>query len=90
MVRTKPMASLIIWCIRTLICFRVSSQTGPGRAAVPPRGWNSYDSFSWIISEEEFLKNAEIVANRLKSQGYEVGIGNWLTNLVCKIGHCMI
>lgn len=54
--------------------FRVSSQNGTERAVVPPRGWNSYNSFSWIISEEEYLKNAEVVANRLKSKGYEVGL----------------
>lgn len=41
-------------------------------ASFPPRGWNSYDSFSWIISEEEFLKNAEIVSQRLRPFGYEV------------------
>ena len=42
------------------------------QALLPPRGWNSYDSFSWIISEEEFLKNAEIVSQRLHPNGYEV------------------
>lgn len=42
------------------------------RASLPPRGWNSYDSFCWTISEEEFLQNAELVAHRLHSHGYEV------------------
>ncbi|KAI3905431.1 hypothetical protein MKW98_013229 [Papaver atlanticum] len=40
------------------------------QANLPPRGWNSYDSFSWIISEEEFLQNAEIVSQRLLTHGY--------------------
>ncbi|CAK9312395.1 unnamed protein product [Citrullus colocynthis] len=71
------------FCFCLFFCFGflfnwVSSQTGPGRAALPPRGWNSYDSFSWIISEEEFLKNAEIVSNRLKSQGYEYVVVDYL------------
>ncbi|KAL6562694.1 hypothetical protein OROGR_003701 [Orobanche gracilis] len=41
-------------------------------AISPPRGWNSYDSFCWTISEEEFLQNAELVAQRLKDHGYQM------------------
>ncbi|KAI3931304.1 hypothetical protein MKX01_040221 [Papaver californicum] len=41
------------------------------QANLPPRSWNSYDSFSWIISEEEFLQNAEIVSQRLLTHGYQ-------------------
>lgn len=56
--------------------FRVPSEehvkTEPEHASTPPRGWNTYDSFCWTISEEEFLQNAEIVSNRLKPHGYEV------------------
>ncbi|KAI8528119.1 hypothetical protein RHMOL_Rhmol12G0126500 [Rhododendron molle] len=48
------------------------------RASSPPRGWNSYDSFSWIISEEEFLNNAELVAERLKAHGYEYVVVDYL------------
>uniref|UniRef100_A0A0A0K412 Uncharacterized protein n=1 Tax=Cucumis sativus TaxID=3659 RepID=A0A0A0K412_CUCSA len=44
---------------------RVSSQTGPECAALPP--WNSYDPFSWI-SSKEFLTNSEMIANQLKSK----------------------
>jgi len=46
----------------------------PVRAVTPPRGWNSYDSFCWTISEEEFLQNAELVSQRLRDHGYEVYI----------------
>jgi hypothetical protein len=55
--------------------FSVSSQNSSQsdlQANLPPRGWNSYDSFSWIISEQEFLQNAEQVAQRLRVYGYEV------------------
>ncbi|KAK9707460.1 hypothetical protein RND81_07G198800 [Saponaria officinalis] len=45
--------------------------TQPVQLATPPRGWNSYDSFTWIITEEEFLQNAELVSQRLLSHGYE-------------------
>ncbi|KAG5522013.1 hypothetical protein RHGRI_034282 [Rhododendron griersonianum] len=48
------------------------------RASSPPRGWNSYDSFSWIISEEDFLNNAELVAERLKAHGYEYVVVDYL------------
>ncbi|CAM6083805.1 unnamed protein product [Calypogeia fissa] len=44
----------------------------------PPRGWNSYDSFSWIVSEEEFLQNAEYVAGNLLQYGYEYVVVDFL------------
>ncbi|KAF9603117.1 hypothetical protein IFM89_033842, partial [Coptis chinensis] len=49
-----------------------------GQASSPPRGWNSYDSFSWIVSEEEFLQNAEIVSKRLLTHGYEYVVVDFL------------
>ncbi|RZC60042.1 hypothetical protein C5167_021804 [Papaver somniferum] len=48
------------------------------QANLPPRGWNSYDSFSWIISEEEFLQNAEIVSQRLLTHGYQYVVVDYL------------
>jgi len=48
------------------------SESNIQQAGLPPRGWNSYDAFSWIISEQEFLQNAEIVSQRLRVHGYEV------------------
>ncbi|XP_010251024.1 PREDICTED: uncharacterized protein LOC104593056 [Nelumbo nucifera] len=47
-------------------------------AHVPPRGWNSYDSFSWTISEEEFLQNAEIISKRLLHHGYKYVVVDYL------------
>ncbi|KAJ7569369.1 hypothetical protein O6H91_01G075300 [Diphasiastrum complanatum] len=44
----------------------------------PPRGWNSYDAFSWIITEDEFLANAQIMADKLKSSGYEYVVVDFL------------
>ncbi|XP_024462849.1 uncharacterized protein LOC18101685 isoform X1 [Populus trichocarpa] len=55
---------------------RVSSQ--PERASFPPRGWNSYDSFCWIVSEEDFLQSAEIISHRLKPYGYEYAVVDYL------------
>ncbi|TQD92561.1 hypothetical protein C1H46_021813 [Malus baccata] len=66
----------------TFLCFllglftqRVSSQD---RASTPPRGWNSYDSFIWTISEEEFSQNAEIMAKQLLPHGYEYAVVDYL------------
>ncbi|KAM3296824.1 hypothetical protein ACQJBY_038926 [Aegilops geniculata] len=46
--------------------------------ALPPRGWNSYDSFSWIIDEAAFLDNARIMANRLLPHGYQYAVIDFL------------
>ena len=51
--------------------FRVSAKE-PKQASSPPRGWNSYDSFSWTISQEEFLQSAEIISERLLPHKYKV------------------
>ncbi|KAL3726404.1 hypothetical protein ACJRO7_031317 [Eucalyptus globulus] len=58
-----------------LLVLSVSSEQ---RASTPPRGWNSYNSFSWIISEEEFLQNAEILSQKLYAQGYEYAVVDYL------------
>ncbi|PON40445.1 Glycoside hydrolase [Parasponia andersonii] len=47
-------------------------------ASLPPRGWNSYDSFCWTISEEEFLKSAEIISKQLLPHGYEYVVVDYL------------
>ncbi|ONK58396.1 uncharacterized protein A4U43_C09F11900 [Asparagus officinalis] len=46
--------------------------------ALPPRGWNSYDSFSWIISEQEFLDNAKFAADKLLVHGYQYVVVDFL------------
>ncbi|KAF1864329.1 hypothetical protein Lal_00021985 [Lupinus albus] len=48
------------------------------QATIPPRGWNSYDSFSWVISEQEFLQSAEIVSQKLHDHGYEYVVVDYL------------
>ncbi|XP_051122044.1 uncharacterized protein LOC127245296 isoform X2 [Andrographis paniculata] len=47
-------------------------------ATTPPRGWNSYDSFCWTVSEEEFLQNAQLVSQRLRPLGYEYVVVDYL------------
>ncbi|XP_057833998.2 alpha-galactosidase isoform X1 [Cryptomeria japonica] len=48
------------------------------RASTPPRGWNSYDSFSWTITEEQFLDNVKVVADKLLTHGYEYVVVDYL------------
>ncbi|KAJ7956766.1 Alpha-galactosidase [Quillaja saponaria] len=52
--------------------------TNEEHASIPPRGWNTYDSFCWTVSEEEFLQSAEIVSHRLKAQGYQYVVVDYL------------
>ncbi|KAJ8615493.1 hypothetical protein MRB53_034865 [Persea americana] len=47
-------------------------------ASLPPRGWNSYDSFDWVINEKDFLQNAEMVSKRLRAHGYEYAVVDYL------------
>ncbi|KAL5718045.1 hypothetical protein ACHQM5_010984 [Ranunculus cassubicifolius] len=75
--RISRRESLSILLFLAIFCTqrKISEATN---ANFPPRGWNSYDSFSWIISEEEFLQNAEIVANRLSTHGYQYVVVDYL------------
>ncbi|KAJ7295690.1 hypothetical protein O6H91_07G015700 [Diphasiastrum complanatum] len=59
-------------------CLMVSVAVAQELAITPPRGWNSYDSFSWTITEDQFLANAQIVATTLKSSGYEYVVIDFL------------
>lgn len=47
-------------------------------ASIPPRGWNSYDSFSWTITEEQFLDNARVVSHKLLQHGYQYVVVDYL------------
>ncbi|XP_011034052.1 PREDICTED: uncharacterized protein LOC105132323 isoform X2 [Populus euphratica] len=71
-----PRTSLSLFFFFSFSLYRVSSQ--PERASFPPRGWNSYDSFCWIVSEEDFLRSAEIISHRLKPYGYEYAVIDYL------------
>ncbi|KAI9117048.1 hypothetical protein K1719_012047 [Acacia pycnantha] len=54
------------------------NERGLWQARVPPRGWNSYDSFCWTISEEEFLQSAEVISKRLNAHGYKYVVVDYL------------
>lgn len=40
-------------------------------AATPPMGWNSYDCFSYGVTEKEVLANASFMADHLKDLGWQ-------------------
>ncbi|KAL9673130.1 hypothetical protein QQ045_029383 [Rhodiola kirilowii] len=80
---------LLFSCFFSLICVSQQQQSyvvEPFRvlldsdihAATPPRGWNSYDSFSWTINEQDFLDNAQLVSQKLESFGYEYVVVDYL------------
>jgi hypothetical protein len=55
----------------------------PPSALTPPRGWNSYDSYTWKVSETEFLANCKAMANQLgptsaRAAGYEYCVVDYL------------
>ncbi|XP_021743565.1 uncharacterized protein LOC110709651 isoform X2 [Chenopodium quinoa] len=74
----SPIFSLFSLLLLTRVTSKGLSHAHPKHAATPPRGWNSYDSFCWTISEEEFLKNAELVSKRLHAHGYEYVVVDYL------------
>ena len=41
------------------------------KTAIPPRGWNSYDSFLGAITEDEANANLDLFIEKLKPAGYE-------------------
>ncbi|WP_228373433.1 glycoside hydrolase family 27 protein [Demequina gelatinilytica] len=41
------------------------------RAATPPMGWNSWDSFGTTVTEDEVLANAQVMAERLLPHGWD-------------------
>jgi hypothetical protein len=43
-------------------------------ATVPPMGWNSYDSYGALVTEDQFRANVDFLAQRLKPHGYEYAV----------------
>ncbi|KQK04442.2 hypothetical protein BRADI_2g13520v3 [Brachypodium distachyon] len=66
----------------SLLCFFFlliwGSCEGKDESMLPPRGWNSYDAFSWTIDEAAFLHNAQIMADKLLPHGYRYAVIDFL------------
>lgn len=43
-------------------------------APTPPMGWNSWDSYGLRINEQQFRKNVEVLATKLKPFGYTYAV----------------
>ena len=44
----------------------------------PPRGWNSYDAFTWTVNETEFLDNCAAASSLLRPSGFEYCVVDFL------------
>ncbi|CAM0949326.1 unnamed protein product [Alopecurus aequalis] len=60
------------------LCLGVTSEASEQLAELPPRGWNSYDSFSWTVDENAYLQNAKILAEKLLPHGYQYAVIDYL------------
>ncbi|KAG0520369.1 hypothetical protein BDA96_08G068000 [Sorghum bicolor] len=61
-----------------LLLFWGTSEANEEHAVLPPRGWNSYDSFSWTVDENAYLQNAQIMAEKLLPHGYQYAVIDFL------------
>lgn len=52
------------------IALLAAAQSGPP-APVPPMGWNSWDCYGTSVTEDEVIANANYMASRLKSHGWQ-------------------
>lgn len=60
------------------LCLWFTSEANEQLAELPPRGWNSYDSFSWTVDENAYLQNAKILAEKLLPHGYQYAVIDYL------------
>ena len=63
--------------------------TGPVVASTPPRGWNSYDSFTWVVNETQFLDNCQYMADNLLHLGFKYYLGGYAADF-CPFMHLFL
>ena len=51
-----------------------AQQRRAGLAEKPPMGWNSWDAYGLTITEAQFRENAQVLAAKLKSFGWEYAL----------------
>jgi MFS family permease len=49
----------------------MSAQALKAPALTPPMGWNSYDAYSYGVTQAQFMQNAHYVATNLKQYGWQ-------------------
>lgn len=51
-----------------------SSAASPPAAALPPMGWNSWDSYGLSVTQREFQANAQYMAQHLRRYGWQYAV----------------
>lgn len=75
LVSAEPDASHIAWQYGAKTAgakgqFRAAAGHHLQKSGNPPRGWNSYDSYTWFVNETQFLQNCKYLADHLLEYGY--------------------
>ena len=52
--------------------------SAPAAVSSPPRGWNSYDAYTWHVNETQFLSNCKVLSKRLLPFGYDTCVVDYL------------
>ena len=88
-------AATAVGSSRTATIARPAGIARPAADVRAPRGWNSYDSFTWFVNETQFLANCQYMADNLLQYGYDTCVidylwyqqtttGEWLLDDYCR------
>ena len=66
-------ARLATWAVLSTL-----ATAGLAKVVSPPRGWNSYDSFTANVNETEFLANCQAMADLLLPSGFDTCVVDYL------------
>ena len=75
--RTRTFGFLALY----LICasgFFVTTHAKKATVPTPPMGWNSYDCYSYGVTEAQFMANAHYMSNNLKQYGWEYCVVDYI------------
>jgi alpha-galactosidase len=58
--------------------FAINAYAVKAPCLTPPMGWNSYDSYSYAVTQAQFMANAHYMADSLKKYGWEYCIVDFI------------
>ena len=64
--------------LTAVVAFATVAAAAAHSATTPSRGWNSYDSYTWKVSEHAFLDNCAAMAAKLLPAGYDTCVVDYL------------
>lgn len=64
----------LIIALGVIVAFFAPAGRAADVAQTPPMGWNSYDSYGALVTEEQFRANVDYLAEHLKPHGYEYAV----------------